>query len=114
MMYSLLLRLAFCFSLLLGAGAASASSYEAPLPEDIKDEELLKALDTIPEMFRVIVLLADVQEFSYKEIATMLEIPVGTVMSRLSRGRKHLREQLLTIAPGFTHPALPAREGRSV
>ena len=88
--------------------------YESPMPEDIKDEDLVKALATIPEMFRVIVLLADVQEFSYKEVATMLEIPVGTVMSRLSRGRKHLREQLLAIAPGFSHPAMHAREGRSI
>lgn len=90
--------------------------YEAPVPDDIRDEDLLKALESIPEMFRVIVLLADVQEFSYKEIATMLEIPVGTVMSRLSRGRKHLREQLLAISPGFSHPAIPAHrsESRSV
>lgn len=75
--------------------------YEAPIPDELKDEDLLAALGRIPEMFRVIVLLADVQEFAYKEIAQMLDIPVGTVMSRLSRGRKHLREELLSIAPSF-------------
>lgn len=75
--------------------------YEAPVPDELKDEEILLALSRIPEMFRVIVLLADVQEFAYKEIASMLEIPVGTVMSRLSRGRRHLREELLSVAPSF-------------
>ncbi|MBI4903419.1 MAG: sigma-70 family RNA polymerase sigma factor [Acidobacteria bacterium] len=80
--------------------------YEAPIPEDVKDEDLLTALGRMPAMFREIVLLADVQEFAYKEIAKMLDIPVGTVMSRLSRGRKHLREELLAVAPAF------AREGQ--
>jgi RNA polymerase sigma-70 factor (ECF subfamily) len=76
-------------------------THEEPIPDDVRDEDLLNALGRIPDMFREIVLLADVQEFAYKEIATMLEIPVGTVMSRLSRGRRHLREELLTIAPAF-------------
>lgn len=76
-------------------------THEDPIPENVRDEDLLLALSHIPDMFREIVMLADVQEFSYKEIASMLEIPVGTVMSRLSRGRKHLREELLRVAPGF-------------
>jgi len=48
--------------------------------------------------FREVVLMADVQEFSYKEIADILEIPLGTVMSRLSRGRKLLRQDLMEVA----------------
>jgi RNA polymerase sigma-70 factor, ECF subfamily len=68
--------------------------YQPPIPDNLTDEEILAALARIPEMFRSIVVLADVEEFSYKEIASMLGIPVGTVMSRLSRGRKYLREQL--------------------
>lgn len=86
--------------------------YETPIPDDVKDEDLVNALQRIPEMFRVIVMLADVQEFAYKEIAVMLDIPVGTVMSRLSRGRKHLREELLAIAPGFAPQARAEGQAR--
>src|SRR6185503_11213071 len=73
-------------------------AFEPPLPEDIQDEDVLAALDEIPREFREVVLLSDVQEFSYKEIADMLGIPVGTVMSRLSRGRKQLRLKLANYA----------------
>ena len=66
--------------------------------EDIQDEDVLAALDDVPREFREVVLLADVQEFSYKEIAEMIGIPVGTVMSRLSRGRKQLRMKLADYA----------------
>ncbi len=69
-------------------------AFEPPIPEDITDEDILAALADVPKDFREVVLLADVQEFSYNEIAEMLGIPVGTVMSRLSRGRKRLREKL--------------------
>ena len=68
--------------------------YEPPVPETLRDEDLLAALDRIPPAFRAVILLADVQEFSYKEIHEMLDIPIGTVMSRLSRGRKLLRAEL--------------------
>ncbi|MCB1019259.1 MAG: sigma-70 family RNA polymerase sigma factor [Acidobacteria bacterium] len=69
---------------------------EAPPPvrAELSDEEILVALDELPEAYRDVVLLADVQEFSYKEIAAMLDIRMGTVMSRLSRGRAALRERL--------------------
>ncbi len=73
--------------------------YRPPVPDNLTDEDILAALARIPEMFRSIVLLADVEEFSYKEIASMLGIPVGTVMSRLSRGRGYLREQLAGSVP---------------
>lgn len=73
-------------------------AFEPPVPENIQDEEVLAALDEIPREFREVVLLSDVQEFSYKEIADMLGIPVGTVMSRLSRGRKQLRLKLAGYA----------------
>ncbi|HEX4999169.1 MAG TPA: sigma-70 family RNA polymerase sigma factor [Terriglobia bacterium] len=73
-------------------------TFEPPIPESIQDEDVLAALDEIPREFREIVLLADVQEFAYKEIADMLGIPVGTVMSRLSRGRKQLRVKLADYA----------------
>ena len=75
--------------------------YTAPIPEKLTDEELLSALDRVPAEFRTVVVLADVEEFSYKEIAHLLEIPIGTVMSRLSRGRKLLRELLGGMARSY-------------
>ena len=75
--------------------------YAPPVPEKLTDEEVLSALDRVPVEFRTVVVLADVEEFSYKEIAHMLEIPIGTVMSRLSRGRKLLRELLGGIARSY-------------
>jgi len=64
----------------------------------LTDEDFLQALENIPEQFRTIVVLADVEDFSYKEIAEMLSAPIGTVMSRLHRGRKLLRQQLVVHA----------------
>lgn len=75
--------------------------YEPPIPEDLHDEDILSALEQIREQYRQVVILADVQEFAYKEIAEILDIPVGTVMSRLSRGRKQLRAQLGEVARGY-------------
>ncbi len=63
------------------------------LSDDVK-----KAIDSLPTEFRMVVILADLQEFSYKEIASILGCPVGTVMSRLFRGRRLLRKQLLDFA----------------
>lgn len=75
------------------------TAYTAPVPENLTDQEVLGALRGIPEQFAAVVLLADVQEFSYKEIQESLGIPIGTVMSRLSRGRQLLRAQLANLAP---------------
>ena len=71
-----------------------APATSSPIPEQITDEEILAALSEIPDDFRAVVLLTDVEEFSYKEAAGILNVPIGTVMSRLSRGRKMLREKL--------------------
>jgi RNA polymerase sigma-70 factor (ECF subfamily) len=68
--------------------------YEPPIPEEIRDEDILTALDQISADFREVILMADVHEFAYKEIAELLSIPIGTVMSRLNRGRKQLRAKL--------------------
>ena len=57
-----------------------------------------QAIDQLPIDFRLVVILADLQEFSYKEIAEILDCPVGTVMSRLYRGRKLLQKNLLGYA----------------
>jgi RNA polymerase sigma-70 factor (ECF subfamily) len=58
------------------------------------EQEVKDALESLPENFRMAVLLADVEGFSYKEIADILEIPIGTVMSRLHRGRRALKKAL--------------------
>lgn len=73
-------------------------TYTPPVPEHLTDEEILAALDRMPTEFRAVVLLVDVEEFAYKEAAEILAVPIGTVMSRLSRGRKLLREQLVDVA----------------
>ncbi len=73
-------------------------SYEPPAPEAIRDEEVLAAFRQLPRHYAEVVLLADVHEFSYKEIRDRLGIPIGTVMSRLNRGRKILRQQLENLA----------------
>ncbi len=66
--------------------------------QEITDGEVLAALDAIPSEFRSVVLLVDVEEFAYKEVAEILSIPIGTVMSRLSRGRGLLRKHLAELA----------------
>ena len=72
-----------------------------PVPQEIRDENILAALDKLPLAFREIVVMADIEEFSYKEIADTLKLPLGTVMSRLSRGRKLLREELSEVAKSY-------------
>src|SRR5262249_26806293 len=69
--------------------------FDRLLPDDV-----LRAIDSLPIDFRLVVILADLQEFSYKEIAEILECPVGTVMSRLFRGRKLLQKTLRDYALG--------------
>jgi RNA polymerase sigma-70 factor, ECF subfamily len=67
---------------------------EEILLRDTLDVDLRAALDALPQAFRQAVWLRDVEEFTYAEIATMLEIPIGTVMSRISRGRRLLYDRL--------------------
>jgi RNA polymerase sigma-70 factor (ECF subfamily) len=75
-----------------------ATAVGPPIPEHITDEEVLAALSEVPQDYRAVVLLVDVEEFSYKDAATILGVPIGTVMSRLSRGRRLLRERLAGMA----------------
>ncbi|MCU1343857.1 MAG: sigR [Acidimicrobiia bacterium] len=78
-----------------GLEAVTASrSTEDEVMDLFTDEEVKHALEVLPDNFRIPVLLADVEGFSYKEIADILEIPIGTVMSRLHRGRKSMQKQL--------------------
>ena len=59
------------------------------------DDEVKEAIESLPEQFRLVVILADLEDFSYKEIADIIDAPIGTVMSRLFRGRKLLQKALM-------------------
>jgi RNA polymerase sigma-70 factor (ECF subfamily) len=76
----------------------ASRSAEDTLFELFPDDEVKAALESLPESFRLPVLLADVEGFAYKEIAEMLDIPIGTVMSRLHRGRKAMQKALVDFA----------------
>ena len=75
-----------------------SSSAADQLLELFTDDEVKNALEELPDDFRIPVLLSDVDGFSYKEISKMLEIPIGTVMSRLHRGRKAMQKMLYEYA----------------
>lgn len=80
---------------------AQTVAFEASVPQHITDEDVLEALKKIPAIFREIVVLCDVEDFSYKEISSIMDIPMGTVMSRLHRGRKVLRSELALYARNY-------------
>ncbi len=84
--------------------------------EKLFSDDVVQALDALPHDFKMVVLLADVNGFSYAHIADMLEIPMGTVMSRLHRGRKMLREMLYSFAveEGYIHEKTTEPEGSNV
>jgi RNA polymerase sigma-70 factor (ECF subfamily) len=84
----------------LGAleAALASRSAEDELMDVFTDDEVKQALESLPEAFRLAVILADVEGFTYKEIAEMLDIPIGTVMSRLHRGRKAMHKLLFEFA----------------
>jgi RNA polymerase sigma-70 factor (ECF subfamily) len=79
--------------------APPARSAEAEALERLADSEILQALRELPEEFRVAIYLADIEGYPYKEIAEMMGTPLGTVMSRLHRGRAKLRAKLVDHAP---------------
>ena len=82
----------------LGEASGATQSAEEDMLDAFVDTDVIEALEALPETFRLPVLLADVDGFSYKEIAEMLDIPIGTVMSRLHRGRKALQKKLWDVA----------------
>jgi RNA polymerase sigma-70 factor, ECF subfamily len=83
----------------LGGRAAGAETPESLLLREMLAPELQAAIDDLPPAFRQAIWLRDVEEFSYAEIAAMLSIPVGTVMSRISRGRRLLFDKLKALRP---------------
>ncbi|WP_062078118.1 sigma-70 family RNA polymerase sigma factor [Demequina globuliformis] len=95
------------------SGLASA---EQQALDGLGDEEVREALADLPEDFRMAVYLSDVEGFAYKEIAQIMDTPVGTVMSRLHRGRKLLREKLASYGAerGFRDKRAASTTGKEV
>ena len=83
----------------VGSGGEQIETPERILMRSTLDADLQAALDSLPEAFREAVWLRDVEEFTYAEIAEMLNVPIGTVMSRISRGRRLLYQKLSPAAP---------------
>ena len=86
-------------------------SPEEDILENVLDEDVQRALDELPEDYRMVVLLADLEGFSYQEIADILDIPPGTVMSRLYRARRRLENEMLSYARehGYIRSRDPAK-----
>jgi DNA-directed RNA polymerase specialized sigma24 family protein len=77
------------------------SPFVPPIPQGLTDEEVLAALKRIPQQHQEVILLCDVEELTYKEIATALAVPTGMVRLRFHRGRELLRDELV----GYSHGA---------
>ena len=93
----------YLFRRMSGRDGGIGRSAEDEALDWITDDEVKAAVESLPESFRMTVLLADVEGFSYKEIADIMDVPIGTVMSRLHRGRRALEKTLhdFGVARGF-------------
>jgi RNA polymerase sigma-70 factor (ECF subfamily) len=80
---------------------AESIAFDPPTPENLTEQEVLQALRCLPQQYQEVVVLSDVEDMTYKEIAEALSIPTGTVMSRLHRGRALLRTELAAYANTF-------------
>jgi RNA polymerase sigma-70 factor (ECF subfamily) len=84
---------------------AQTTPFVPPLPQQLTDDDILGALRRIPAPFQEVIVLSDVEELSYREIAEALNIPMGTVMSRLHRARALLRSELTASKAAAGPPA---------
>jgi RNA polymerase sigma-70 factor (ECF subfamily) len=101
---------------LMHAEATDRQSPERTLLERSVSDDVQRALDGLPDDFRTAVVLCDVQGLSYKEIADIMQTPVGTVMSRLFRGRKLLAASLreFAVAEGYVKAADPRKPDETI
>ena len=77
---------------------AQTIAFDPPTPQGLTEEEVLRALRSLPRQFEEVVVLSDIEDMTYKEIAKTLGVPIGTVMSRLHRARKMMRAELASYA----------------
>ncbi len=82
----------------VSGGLADSVTPENEIFDKLLDDDVTNAMDSLPEEFRLAIILSDLEGFSYKETAEILDCPMGTVMSRLHRGRKLLRDSLYEYA----------------
>src|SRR5262245_39117780 len=87
---------------------ANAVPFVPPVPQTLTDETVLASLRRLPMAFQEVIILCDVEDLSYKEAAEALEIPIGTVMSRLHRGRAQLRTALAAANAMVLRPSAAA------
>ncbi|MDX1672857.1 MAG: sigma-70 family RNA polymerase sigma factor [Balneolaceae bacterium] len=80
------------------AERTDTSDLEDRMYRELIDDDITKALEELPEDFRTVVLLCDIEGFTYEEIANMLDVPIGTIRSRLHRGRNLLKAELMDYA----------------
>ena len=92
--------------------AAQTVPFVPPVPEKLTDELVLASLRRLPNAYQEVIVLCDVEELSYKEAAVALAIPIGTVMSRLHRGRAQLRAALAAADAAFAGRGSSARANR--
>lgn len=87
------------------AERTDTSDLEDKMFRDLIDDDISRALEELPEDFRTVVLLCDIEDFTYEEIANMLDVPIGTIRSRLHRGRNLLKAELMDYAEkrGYQH-----------
>jgi RNA polymerase sigma factor (sigma-70 family) len=91
----------------------NSTSAESMLVDRSRSDTIRVAIEQLPIAFREVILLCDVEDASYREIAEILSIPIGTVMSRLARARKAVRESLSNCAPEATNNLMRSRAARS-
>lgn len=98
-------------SMVSAEAGSTVKDPEQVILDDVMDEDVQAALDSLREDYRMVILLVDLEGFSYKETAEILDVPVGTVMSRLYRGRRRLEKTLLDYARnnGYMRDGAPSK-----
>lgn len=94
----------------LETATESALLFDPPTPDTLTATSVKAAFDSLPDAFRLVVLLVDVEQLSYREAADALDVPIGTVMSRLNRGRRLMRQALVEQAASYGIASEPERK----